>query len=163
MQKLLKATFILLVSCFPFSCNPSKNIAGVYRSNFAVAGFFVTKLTLNSDSTFGYRMRGDLSFDTANGNYKIDNRDLILFYSPPPIDTTVYYQDKKNGPVQVQPLTNSADRPKKLYIKNNKLFLIDTSGNIKKTEQGLSKHRKYLFWGQYYYVNKRRYYLKRTD
>ena len=148
---------------FVFSaCNSTKNIPGVYRSNFAIITFFGTKINLKSDSTFTYRMRGDLMSDTANGKYKFRNRYIILSYDSPIIDTTLYAKYGKEVVLISQALTNSSSRPYQFYVGHNKLLQADTIGNVYKREQGFSRHKKYLFWGEHY-LKKRKYYLKRID
>lgn len=159
----LKLTGFYMTLLFVFSaCNSTNNISGVYRSNFAIIGFFGTKINLKSDSTFTYRMRGDMMSDTANGKYKIRNQFVILSYDPPTIDTTLYAKYGKEVVLISQALTNSFNRPYQFYVGHNKLFQADTIGNVYKREQGFSRHKKYLFWGEHY-MKKRNYYLKRID
>jgi hypothetical protein len=159
--------FKLTISCLTLlvvfsACNSTKKIAGTYRSNFAIIGFFGTKINLKSDSTFSYRMRGDMMSDTANGKYKIRARFLILSYDPPTVDTTLYAKYGKEAVLISLVLQNTSSRPYQFYIGHNKLFEADTLGNIHKQEQGLSGHKKHIFWGQHY-MKKRKYYLKRVD
>ena len=81
----------LIFGLFPYcliSCRSTHNVAGTYVSNFAVHGFFGTRINLNTDSTFGYRMRGDMMFDTSNGRYKVDGRYLVLYHEPFKPDTS---------------------------------------------------------------------------
>ena len=87
-MKHLHLFFLLTFFLGLISCSSTKNISGTYRSNFADLGMFITKLTLKSDSSFEYRFRGDLIFDTATGRYNIENRKLILVYDSRPIDTS---------------------------------------------------------------------------
>jgi hypothetical protein len=157
-----KSILFLALPLLLLSCSSTKSIVGTYRSNFAVIGFFGTKINLMKDSTFGYRMRGDMMGDTANGKYRIQNHFLILTYDPPIVDTTLYSKYGKDAVVLSQALTNSSGRPKQFYIGHNKLFVTDSLGNVYKKEQGLSRHKKYVFWGQHY-MTKRKYYLKRID
>lgn len=156
-------TLLYLSVLLAFSaCNSTKSISGTYRSNFAIIGFFGTKINLRNDSTFTYRMRGDMMSDTANGKYKIRDRFLILSYDPPVIDTTLYAKYGKEAVLISQTLTNSSSRPYQFYLGHNKLFQADTLGNVYRQEQGLSRHKKYLFWGQHY-MKRRNYYLKRIN
>ena len=157
-----KSILFLALPIVLLSCSSTKSIVGTYRSNFAVIGFFGTKINLMKDSTFGYRMRGDMMGDTANGKYRIHNHFLILTYDPPIIDTTLYSKYGKDAVVLSQALTSSLSRPKQFYIGHNKLFVTDSLSNVYKKEQGFSRHKKYLFWGQHY-MTKRKYYLKRID
>jgi hypothetical protein len=125
------------------ACGPSRNITGTY----ATYGFLGTTINLNSDSTFVYLMRGHLSGDSATGIYHIEGRKLMLIYNAEPIDSSM--AGRFNRVVKQY-------RPKEYYIGHNKLFI-----HYKK-EQGYSRHKRYLFWGDYY-MTKRRYYLKRIS
>jgi hypothetical protein len=97
MQKAITTITFSLLFCLLFSCNSTKNIAGTYRSKFAVNGFFGTRVYLSSDSTFTYRMRGDLAYDTAAGQFQIQQRFLILNYKPLAIDTSTEYTNAKES------------------------------------------------------------------
>jgi hypothetical protein len=160
-----ETTFFILVIFSLFlltACSQSRNILGKYRSNFAVNGFFVTRLNLNSDSTFGYRMSGDLIFDTSNGHYKLDRHHLTLYHKPFQPDTSEYKKYGKEAVLLSHALSTNRHlmTPTKYLIRNDKLFVIDSTGMVIKKQFGYSKKRQYLFFGKHWY--KRKYYLKRV-
>ncbi|MGH2648092.1 MAG: hypothetical protein ACRDE8_11015, partial [Ginsengibacter sp.] len=66
--------------------NTVKNVSGVYKSNFGVGGFFGTTATLYPDSSFTFRMSGDLAYDTAAGHFQISKDFVILIYRSLAID-----------------------------------------------------------------------------
>lgn len=141
------------------SCS-RKNIAGIYYSNFAMEGFFVTKLMLSSDSTFGYRMHGDLLSDTANGHYSIKQKLLRLKYNAPVLGDGGYLKISQQDSVLIKPLVVGDAGPRKYSIGYNKLFAIDSLGKKLSKRRGFSRHKKYLLWGDFY-MTQRRYFLKR--
>ena len=162
MRQLILTGFYMILLFIISSCKTTKNPSGVYHSNFAIIGFFETKINLKSNSTFTYRMRGDMMRDTANGKYKIRNRFIILSYDPPIIDTTLYAKYDKEVVLISQALTSFSGRPNQFYLGHNKLFQADTLGNVDRREQGFSRHKRYLFWGKHY-MKERNYFLKRID
>jgi hypothetical protein len=162
-MRLLNSIILLTIFLGLISCSSTKNISGTYRSNFADLGMFITKVTLKSDSSFKYRFRGDLIFDTAAGRYRIDNRKLILIYDPRPIDTSGLSTMRSMGFKLDSPLTLKSDAglPHIFYIRRNKLFHSRQDEGIVKRATKYNKTKKYLFFGNHYY--KRKWYLKRVD
>ena len=152
----------LCISFFLCSCGLTHNVSGKYRSNFAVHGFFVTRINLNADSTFGYRMSGDMIFDTSNGHYRLDNKYLVITHQPFKRDTSEYGKYEKGNILLSSALStnNHLKSSEKYVIGHNKLFVCDSNGNVVRKQFGYSKPRKYLFFGKHWY--KRRYYLKRV-
>jgi hypothetical protein len=124
---------------------------------------FITKVTLKSDSSFEYRFRGDLIFDTATGRFKIDQRKLILVYDPRPIDTSGLATMRSMGFKLDSPLTVKSDAglPHIFYIRRNKLFHSRRDEEIVRRATKYNKRRKYLIFGSHYY--KRKWYLKHVD
>ena len=137
------------------SCKTTKNIFGTYRSKFAVIGFFGTRITLNNDSTFTYRMRGDLSYDTASGSYTTQGRLLILTAKQPPVDSAniITYELTASSSINRKPV--------KYLIGSNKIFETDLKGEKVNKEIGYFRHKKYILFGKKMYS--KRYYLKRID
>ena len=152
-----------IIAVFLVSCRSTNNITGSYQSNFAVNGFFGTKINLNADSTFGYRMRGDMMFDTSNGHYKFDNKYLVLFHEPFKPDTSEYEKFGKDAVLLLHALSTNQhlDKPEKYLIGHKKLFVCDSSGRIVKKQFGYAKRRQFLLFGRHWY--KRRYYLKKIS
>ena len=138
----------ICISYFLPSCASTKNIAGKYRSNFAVHGFFVTRINLNPDSTFGYKMSGDLMFDTSNGHYRLDDNFLILTHQPFEPDTSDFEKHGKEAVLLSFALSTNQHLkdPGKYLVGNNKLFVCDSNGIIVKKQFGHSKRRQYLFF-----------------
>ena len=163
MMQVIKALTFILVCCSLFSCNGTKDISGRYRSNFAVHGFFVTRINLNPDSTFGYRMSGDLIFDTSSGHYKLTKDHLTLHHEPFQPDTSDYAKYGKGALIISHALSanNHLNSPGKYIVGRKKLFVCDSTGSIIKKQFGYSKHRQYLVFGKKWY--KRRYFLSRVD
>ena len=149
-----------LVACC--SCISTKDVSGVYRSNFAKYGFFTTKINFKSDSTFGYRMRGDLLSDTAKGIYKVARKRLMLNYDKPVLENRGYMKLGRNDSVMFQAEIISDRGPKIYYIGHRKLFVADSLGHREPSAVGYSRHKKFLFWGECYLL-KRRYFLKKIN
>jgi hypothetical protein len=149
-----------LISFCLISCSSTKNISGKYRSNFPVHGFFVTRINLNADSTFGYRMSGDLIFDTSSGRYKFDKKYVTLYHEPSKPDTSEYEKYGKEAVMLSYALSTNKhlNSPSKYLVGRNMLFVCDSTGNPKKKQFGHSKHKKYIFFGKHWY--KKRYYLR---
>ena len=143
------------------SCTSTNSVSGKYRSNFAVHGFFVTRINLNTDSTFGYRMSGDLMFDTSNGHYTHDNKYVTLYHMPFQPDTAEYEKYGKEEVLLSYALSTNKhlNSPGKYLVGFKKLFVCDSTGYIIKKQFGHFKHRQYLIFGKRWY--KRRYFLKR--
>jgi len=155
--------FGLCISLFLSSCSSTHDIIGKYRSNFAVHGFFVTRINLNTDSTFGYRMSGDMMFDTSNGHYKVDKKYVVLSHQPFQPDTSEFEKYGKEAVLLSYALSTNKhlNSPENYVIGHNKLFVCDSTSNVVRKQFGYSKRRQYLFFGKHWY--KRRYYLKRVD
>jgi len=156
---------ILILGLFAtslISCSSTNNVAGTYTSNFAVNGFFGTRINLNTDSTFGYRMRGDMMFDTSNGHYKVDNNYIVLYHEPYKPDTSEYVKYGKEAVLLSYALStnNHLAKPEKYLVRHRKLFICDTYGRIIKKQFGYSKRRQFILFGKHWY--KKRYYLKRA-
>lgn len=57
-----------------------QNVAGCYRSNIAELGMFETRIRLNSDSTFYYRLEGDMSLRHGKGMYHLKKDTVFLAF-----------------------------------------------------------------------------------
>lgn len=155
---LIGLTVLVVVS----ACSSPKNMAGSYASNFPVIGYNGTRLNLNIDSTFTYRMRGHMTSDTATGRYAVMNRFLVLSYDPSIIDTILNAKYVNEAVVISQPLTGWSNRPTRFYVGRNKLFYSDSSGQVYRRKYGISKHKKFLIFGDRY-MKKRKHYLIRIE
>ena len=163
MTRLFNTAVCFLFFCGLLSCNSTRNISGVYKSNFGVGGFFGTTVRLYSDSSFTFRMSGDLAYDTAAGQFQISKHSVILIYRPLSMDTSSVYQTMKESFSIHEAITGNHNlrEPTKYLVGHNKLFLINTKGLKVKRQWGYSKHKKYIFFGKHWY--RRRYYLRRVD
>jgi hypothetical protein len=163
MRKILSAISYSFLLCLLFSCNSTKNIFGVYKSNFAVGGFFGTIVRLYSDSSFTFRMSGDLAYHTATGHFKISKNSVILIYKALTIDTSSEYQTMKESFSIHEAITGNHNlrEPTKYLAGHNKLFLTDKNGFKVKRQWGYARHRKYILFGKHWYM--KRYFLKRRD
>ena len=152
-----------LISFCLSSCSSTKNISGKYRSKFPFHGFFVTQINLNADSTFSYRMSGDLIFDTSNGRYKFDKNYVTLYHEPFKIDTSEYEKYGKEAVLLSYAFSTNKhlNSPSKYLVGRNRLFVCDSIGNQIKKQFGHSKHKKYIFFGKHWY--KKRYYLRQIE
>ncbi|WP_379963323.1 hypothetical protein [Epilithonimonas sp. UC225_85] len=116
-----KYNFIFLIVILT-SCASNKDVTGIYKSNFADLGFFVTTISLQKDSTFEYNFAGDLVNTDLTGKYIVKDKNLYLEFS------------KNKG---------------KIESKNDSLSVLEIlSGNYHnydlKNESGISFHLKYL-------------------
>jgi len=159
--------YILTVIVFNlYSCNSTKEIFGTYKSNFAVIGFFGTRIDLRSDSTFSYRMKGDLMYDTATGIFRIEGNYIKLTYDLPKPDSSKFFMINGKGEKEYVDLSqifaNRNLRPNQYILAPRKLYTTYDNGKLVKKSQGLSKHKKYLFWGQHF-MTTRKYYLAKES
>lgn len=162
MRNILLSCMGLMIVC-GVSCRPTKNMSGIYWSKFAVGGSFVTKLELLSDSSFSYRTRGDMIFDTSNGRYAIEGKYLVLYHEPFKPDSV---EVKKYGKEIVLSsyglsINNHLAAPEKYLIKSDKLFICDQSGKVERRKYGRSRHKRFFIFGNNWF--QMRYYLKRAD
>ncbi len=122
---------LLFVLClFYFSCQ--QKITGVYRSNFALNGFFIETLSLKCDSTFEYTRRGDIQHLVIKGTWKFANSNVILA-----VDTTTklknaiheryFYKKKKLMDFSNEDYKNFVARI--LFLKDS-LYIQDTSNEV---------------------------------
>jgi hypothetical protein len=117
----------------------------------------VTRIHLNNDSTFGYRMSGDVIFDTSNGKYSLKHNYVILYHQRFKPDTSTF-GDLLNNSLSVN---KHLHNPEKYLIRHKKLFVCDSTGTIVRKQFGYSKRRKYILFGNHWH--KQRYYLKKVD
>ncbi|WMI68814.1 hypothetical protein [Mangrovimonas sp. YM274] len=152
MKKNLLLLFIVIISSNLFG---QEKIFGYYSSNVASLGFFVTKIQLNENYTFEYEFSGDLVHESGKGKFKIIDKNVIL------LTFDIEQEDEKN----VEELLSSGNpqiENKKYKYKNGKLFSFHSDGHVVKRGKAISRHKKYLFWGERY-MTKRRIYLKKQN
>lgn len=127
----------------------AQDIAGTYRSNLAIGGFFITTIKLNTDGTFERWLVGDMQRQRLQGKYTQKDGKLYLQIMPnkdAAVDlstTSVHsYTLKKSGEVSYHLL---------YYIGKNRLY-----AHNKKTGKRITKEKNYA-------KNRRqRYYLKKV-
>jgi hypothetical protein len=154
MRSFFASTFAIIIFSLLTSCNSTKDISGIYRSNFAIQGFFVTEITLKQDGSFDYHFQGDAINQRAKGYYEIKERKLYLTYILPTPDTSQYaYFRTIEWSIEEDMKRWSASFPTLFYIKHNKLFDSDKSGKIVKRERPVSIFHK----------STERYYLERIQ
>ena len=163
MSKKISVIFGMIMCCLSISCSSRLKISGIYGSNFAVNGFLGTRINLNKDSTFGFRMRGDMMFDTSNGHYEMNGRYIFLVHQPFQPDTSEYEKYGKDAVLLSYALSTNKHlkSAEKYMIGHRKLFVCDSNGHVVKKQFGYSKRKQYLLFGNHWY--KRRYFLKRLD
>jgi hypothetical protein len=156
---MLKTILALLFVCLT-SCINERNIAGRYKSNFAVHGFFGTSIYLNSDSSFNYRMSGDLSYDTSIGHYTINGKYLELVHQEYPLDSAEYLKNREGYMLMYSLSYNRHLNDTTRYVIGNaKLFSTDSTGRKVSKKFGYSKQRQYFLFGKHWY--EKRYFLKK--
>jgi hypothetical protein len=145
------------------SCRGSRELAGLYRSNFATLGFFATAVQLKPDSTFTYRFAGDLLADKAQGVYQFKHDTVYLRYNPEQTEPeSLSLPDSvKAVAVAFSALSHAAaPRPARFFYKNRRLYSVNQQGQVVKRAQGYSKRRKWGHWGDTY-LKYRKHYLKK--
>ncbi|MGB5369534.1 MAG: hypothetical protein WBN18_03820, partial [Flavobacteriaceae bacterium] len=119
-----------------------------------------TKLKLNKDSTFEYEFSGDLIHEVGKGTFEITNRNVIL------LKFDNEKEDEKEDEKDIGELLsheNAKIENKKYKYKNGKLFSFHIDGYVVKRGQAISRHKKYVFWGERYMTKRRIYLKKRTS
>ena len=106
----------------------------------------MTRLKLKPDSTFEYRYRGDMMFDTATGHYTIGGKKILLTYDTVPADKLDLSRNN-NHSLHVY------------YIGHDKLFESYQDGKIARRATRYNKRKQFIIFGSHYY--KRKWYLKR--
>lgn len=77
----MKILNLILALLLLYSCNSQKNLQGVYKTNKAEFGFFVTKIDLKDNNEFNYVFSGDLQHTELSGFYKISDHNLYLKFN----------------------------------------------------------------------------------
>jgi len=103
---------------------------------------YVTRLILNSDSTFQYSFKGYLFNDIAEGKFTMTDNLIILVYKTPDYNIVTFKNDKTlntSPPTTVQvdeqfkwPNPIAHLWPTELVMKHNRLIVIKTKDNNEK-------------------------------
>jgi hypothetical protein len=154
-------SFLLLASALLGACQASAPVSGVYHSNFARHGFFVTAIHFAPDSTFTYHFEGDLLYDNATGTYRLKHDTLYLTYRPdePPAPDSLLQRYGIVVPDSTLSNPAAVSRPARLWYTSHKLYGVTKQGAVVRRAMGYSRNRKWLFWGESY-LKPRPYYLQ---
>ncbi|MCD9855849.1 hypothetical protein LUD75_14080 [Epilithonimonas sp. JDS] len=77
----MKNLVFVLLFLITASCASKKDVSGIYKSNFADLGFFITTIELKKDSTFEYNFAGDLVNTDLTGKYRIKDKNIYLKFT----------------------------------------------------------------------------------
>lgn len=160
-MKVKNHLFLFIIALELLSCSSKRSVIGIYRSNFAQLGFFITTLNLKTDGSFEYRFQGDLIFNQATGHYVINKGKLRLTYNLTPVDTGVLRSYKKMGLRVSDSLKIENGYPHLFYLGNDKLFSSWQDGKIVRRASAYHKLKKYMLFGSHYYNKKC--YLKKVE
>ena len=127
-----------------------RDVTGYYSSNTADMGFFETRIQLNKDSTFRYEFVGDMMYNKGTGTYEIEGEKIVHLTFD--IDSLTALE---------KALSSDGKRPNKLLYKNGQLHEFTQDGQIVKKGKGLSRHKKFLFFGDRYMTTRKLYLKKR--
>ena len=144
--KTIWTTLLALISLTTFG---QRDLIGYYSSNVADNGFFITKLELNTDSTFKYEFYGDLLYDRGTGKYRLKNKRTIL---------VTFDKDS----LDILGLGRATNRPVKFLFRKGRIYEHKTNGELLKRGRAFSQHKKYIFFGERY-ITTRKMYLKKRD
>lgn len=154
-------SFLCWASALLGGCQASAPVSGVYHSNFATHGFFVTSVRCAPDSTFTYLFGGDLLSDKATGTYRLQHDTLSFTYRPdePPAPDSLLQRHGIVVPDSALSNPAAVSRPARLWYKARKLYGVTKQGAVVRRAVGYSRNRKWLFWGERY-LKPRPYYLQ---
>ena len=133
------------------SLSQSLDVFGKYESNFAIWSTFGTTLELKSDSTFFYYESGDMTSGMLYGNWRVEEKHLILsdFW----IEDNSHYVN--NDSILL------ANPPRLFLIKKNRLYFTNENMKTKRRAKGAySGFVKFITFGKYQWT-KKRYFLKK--
>ena len=103
-------------------------------------------------------------YDTATGIFRIQDNYLRLTYDPPKPDSSQFFMINGKGEKEFidlgQVFANRHARPDQYILSCGKLYSTDDNGKLVKKSQGLSKHKKFLIFGQHF-MTTRTYYLEK--
>jgi hypothetical protein len=163
MLKPINSIIFTIVLCGLFSCNSTENIAGTYKTNFAVLGFFGTTIRLKKDSTLQYVFQGDLMYDSTTGRYSIHDKKVYITFDKEFRDTNKLYYRFDNMALKTNIMSGDTAHYQIFYFTgHNKLFSshIETGKKVTNARRH-NKRKKYLLFGSHYY--NRRWYLRHVD
>ncbi|MDR6527312.1 hypothetical protein J2787_002704 [Chryseobacterium rhizosphaerae] len=163
----MKILNLILALLLLFSCKPQKNLQGVYKTNKAEFGFFVTQIDLKNNNEFNYVFSGDLQHTELSGLYKISNHNLYLKFNKnkgeiESVNDSMTISDVLSGNYHNYNLQNEngISYHLKYKIQGNKLFAYGIkNGQLKKKSKVYTNQRKFLVFGSRW--KNKRIYLKK--
>ncbi|OCA78874.1 hypothetical protein BBH99_07210 [Chryseobacterium contaminans] len=163
----MKIFNLILILLLLFSCKPQKDLQGVYKTNKAELGFFVTKIDLKNNNEFNYVFSGDLQHTELSGFYKISGHDLYLKFNKNKgeveyVHDSMTISDILSGNYHHYDLKseNGINYHLKYKIQGNKLFAYGIkNGQLKKKSKVYTNQSKFLFFGPRW--KNKRIYLKK--
>jgi hypothetical protein len=164
-MKILSLILVLLLS---FSCKPQKNLQGIYKTNKAESGFFVTKIDFKNNNKFNYVFSGDLQYTELSGLYKISDHNLYLKFNKnkgeiESVKDSMTISDILSGNYHNYDLKNEngINYHLKYKIQGNKLFAYRAKdGQLKKKSKVYTNQNQFLFFGTRW--RNKRIYLKKV-
>jgi hypothetical protein len=160
MPRPITALFFISLSYGLVSCSPSKNISGLYRSNFAILGNVTEAIRLKPDNTLEFTFSGDINYDSTAGQYQVYYKKLYITFSR---ETDKLYSGLNDMPLKSNIYFGDTIYYKMFYfIGHNKLYITNLQTGKKITRAiRENKMKKFIFFGSRSY--NRKYYLKRVD
>jgi hypothetical protein len=143
--------YILIGLIFMSSRFYAQDICGmfIHTDRIKTGQSFVTRLILNSDSTFQYSFKGDLFNDNAEGKFSMTDNLIILNYKTPEYNIVTFKNDKTlntSPPTTIQideqfRWTNPTAYlwPTELVLRHNKLIVLKTKDNNMKSKMKLER------------------------
>jgi hypothetical protein len=111
----MKYVLIFYLSAFTFKIRAQSKFAGRYYTHFG------EMMDINSDSTFKYLWRFDLSASWSNGSWRVE-KDTIYFKMIPVYDT-LEYKDKRTNTIHDSLVLSDGRAPKRITV--NEIFFND--------------------------------------
>ncbi len=151
-RKILKLILTLLLFS---SCTSQRELQGVYKSNKAEFGFFITQIDLKNSNEFSYIFSGDLQYTELSGFYLQKDNNLYLKFNKnkgeiESVNDSMTISDILSGNYHNYDLKNEngITYHLKYKIQGNKLFAYGIkSGQLKKKSKVYTSQRKFLFFG----------------
>jgi hypothetical protein len=151
----MKIFSLILALLLLLSCNSQKKLQGVYKSNKAEFGFFVTKIDFKNNNEFNYVFSGDLQHQDLSGLYTVSGNNLYLKFNKnkgeiKSVHDSLTISEILSGNYNNFDLKSESgiSYHLKYKIKGNKLFAYDIkSGQLKRKSKVYTNQRKYVFWG----------------
>jgi len=163
----MKILYLISLILILFSTKQKNNPVGEYEN------YFGSEININKDSTYNYSWHFDLSYSWIDGKWEMHGDTILLnpilvydtlsFYdslSSCTTDSLFLSRDRKPNRITMKKFEsdkslsacqNCFSSPRKLFLKDEKLYDIDNKGKIRKAKRkGIIGNKKY----QPYYFKK---------